>query len=987
MANPHLVTLEPDSEEYAAVRCTLSNSTQSFGTVSGVVIQKVDCPEVYKRFERVCRKKLKVTGWCNIHALGSENDAENISKRGFVLNKGVGGFEFRVGVVTESLVPKLMDPHVEHTLLYSDIAIGRSYVNDKKLHEQTLPQGYDSFYVPPKPLDRDGDGHFDIFEYQQAASFDSRDPSEYEHKYFVKDPIQVLPKYVIKFHFLGHTAKPLKIVTHKGKSAEGRTPQEADESSMDEYAFFDPYAHRPVKLRDKLTAFASQTVLVTVEEAYRQALSDFQSEDRLIEGKKQWLEGQLDVIEAKVRQVNVNYAEVVEQVEEAAAAAKKELEQLTHDKLEALLSAEIEIRRQKEHLAWMDGILQKTAHVCSAKIEKALSAPRGGSAGAEESKTKQSAVENSRAVNASQLSFLESWKHATQVRNNAVRVKPIDHIDAIRDVTPNIRIKTNFEIYQSTSSIEKNTADKHGNRIGAPRGPLADTLDAVEDSAYFTEAEEFAKRESVHPLLSPVLDLETEKIQSALRHLISHPEAQALPRVIHKPIKSRNDYSIPLLVDLLGPDGNASAMMNLQEIRSKKSDVIDKGPSALKSMYYSQLDKLLGKAPPLARDSAVEDEKRDKEKMMKLKAVKDRAAKAEAARKKVLERNKKEELDLKKQEEDIAEQKARTKFQEQQEAMRLSKLAWSASKTSVSESAVLDPSLKSAQTMTATPAVSKGTILGAHESGDVADSVPTQRLQQGSRYSPEALKEAVKMYTGAMGVSSLSYTGEKRRAKIYASIYEKESKKMIARLARSSMLNEVEAENLYFSVPFFSTPPTIERLYSMSQQANGVGQGDHGTEDFSLTKMYEMCLQNAFPSIILIRTAEFVFGAYLTHPLRVTKEANWQGTPSCFIFSITVDSKFPFHGRAPARESQSNAGGARSSSSASFLCEHKQLSIGNGDIIIRDGGMGTSNLEMCYGLGFSVNSPEAQCMLAGVSEYRVDDLEVWALQSGRDLAA
>ena len=149
--------------------------------------------------------------------------------------------------------------------------------------------------------------------------------------------------------------------------------------------------------------------------------------------------------------------------------------------------------------------------------------------------------------------------------------------------------------------------------------------------------------------------------------------------------------------------------------------------------------------------------------------------------------------------------------------------------------------------------------------------------------------------------------------------------------------------------------------------------------------MYEKCLQNRFPSIMLIRTGEFVFGAYLTHPLRVTNKSDWQGTPSCFIFSITVDAKFAYHGRAPARKTLSDAGGAHSSSPASFLCEHEQISIGNGDIIIRDGGVGTSNLEMCYGLGFSVNSPEAQCMLAGVSgEYRVDDLEVWALQSGRE---
>ena len=312
---------------------------------------------------------------------------------------------------------------------------------------------------------------------------------------------------------------------------------------------------------------------MTVEEAYRQALNDYQSEDRLIEGKKQWLEGQLDVIEAKVRQVNLNYAEVLQQIEEAAATAKEELERLTYEKLEALLSAEIEIRREKEHLAWMDSVLQKTAHVCSAKIEKALASRASEGETSGESKamgsSTTSAVANSRAVNASQLSFLESWKYATQLRNNSVRVKPTEHIDAIREVTPNIRIKTNFELYHSSGQGDKGKDVKGRNgkmdgkhSTGAPRGPLADTLDHVEGNSYYTETVQAAQGESVHPLLASVLDMETDKIQSVLLNMVNNPDAQPLPRVVYNrpPMTrdTREEYSIPLSWTYWDPRGMLS---------------------------------------------------------------------------------------------------------------------------------------------------------------------------------------------------------------------------------------------------------------------------------------------------------------------------------------------------------------------------------------------------------------------------------------------
>ena len=160
---PALELLEPTSEEYASGRNTLANSCQHLGKATSVVIYKINDSETAQRFDKTCRKKMKVSGWANMAHLGSENEVGNLSTRGFVFGKGMTGLEFRVGIISDQLIPKILDPSIEHTLVYSDLGIGRSYIEDCNLHVREIPDGYDSFYVPHKPLDRDQDGHFDVF--------------------------------------------------------------------------------------------------------------------------------------------------------------------------------------------------------------------------------------------------------------------------------------------------------------------------------------------------------------------------------------------------------------------------------------------------------------------------------------------------------------------------------------------------------------------------------------------------------------------------------------------------------------------------------------------------------------------------------------------------------------------------------------------------------------------------------------------------------
>ncbi len=63
----------------------------------------------------------------------------------------------------------------EKILLYCEVAVGRSYVYDGNPNLRQIPEGYNSFYIPTKQLDRNNDGDFNLEEYHAAANFDGRD--------------------------------------------------------------------------------------------------------------------------------------------------------------------------------------------------------------------------------------------------------------------------------------------------------------------------------------------------------------------------------------------------------------------------------------------------------------------------------------------------------------------------------------------------------------------------------------------------------------------------------------------------------------------------------------------------------------------------------------------------------------------------------------------------------------------------------------------
>jgi len=128
--------------------------------------------------------------------------------------------------------------------------------------------------------------------------------------------------------------------------------------------------------------------------------------------------------------------------------------------------------------------------------------------------------------------------------------------------------------------------------------------------------------------------------------------------------------------------------------------------------------------------------------------------------------------------------------------------------------------------------------------------------------------------------------------------------------------------------------------------------------------------------VVALRSGNFTFGAYLSHPLHLS--GVWNGSPTCFIFSSTLGIKFSYHGRLSPRDAITDG---ESRQASGFYADLENFFVGNGDIIISgDLKTGVSRLESSYGIGLERESLEAKCMLAGSEKFIIDAVEFWSIQ-------
>lgn len=416
--------LETRSDEYEAVRFAISAASQHVGAVSKLEVWKIDNPDLNYKYERKSSGMLRLQSFVSADTLSSENTVEAVCSRGYYLGVGPNaGALFTTGVINLPNRDATFAGDLQFILF--DVAVGRSYAFDGGLATAVIPPGYDSLYIPEQPLDRNKDGKFSLQEYQTAASFDNRDPSKYAHKYYVKDANQVMPKYVLRFRL--SRAKNVRLDESVTSPSVGS-----------ELRFVDPVTLKTAQeLMPNRSAAASgnnnmndslDKRLMPIEKVFAQAVTDmnYLESDATSMNKRQWMDKQLAVIEDKVQEINLNYADIADAIDEMAQQAKNKLQQLVREKLELCLSMEIELRRQSEQLQWLQAAVAQDLQ----RYQHALVDAQG----------------NEPLRRSLMLDFLKQWKQYLLLRNHILRTKPTE-LQALSGVHGDVKIQGDVQIF------------------------------------------------------------------------------------------------------------------------------------------------------------------------------------------------------------------------------------------------------------------------------------------------------------------------------------------------------------------------------------------------------------------------------------------------------------------------------------------------------------------------------------------------------------
>ena len=102
------------------------------------------------------------------------------------------------------------------------------------------------------------------------------------------------------------------------------------------------------------------------------------------------------------------------------------------------------------------------------------------------------------------------------------------------------------------------------------------------------------------------------------------------------------------------------------------------------------------------------------------------------------------------------------------------------------------------------------------------------------------------------------------------------------------------------------------------------------------------------------------------------------GNPKCFLFSLSLDLKIPYHGRHKLPSSDTT--GSRQSHHDCQCAGPDYVQFGSKDLCLKgDFSACTSELEYSYGIGLVKDGEHAKSLLAGASVFKADQVEAWAL--------
>ncbi len=202
--------------------------------------------------------------------------------------------------------------------------------------------------------------------------------------------------------------------------------------------FFDPVDYKAVSVRDKMMGQNTSRRLIPIDQAFRQALAEFEDEDQHLNGKRVWLERQLSEVDDTLRAVNLNYASCHEALTTAYENAVAQLQSMTKQKLDCILSAELELRRQYEQIMWGESFISGQVSTASANAGKTDASKK--------------------------IEFLKLWKSHVVHRNAVCRFKTVE-TEVLKTIKPDIVVKTDLKVGKSElkdSSVAQPERDQGG---------------------------------------------------------------------------------------------------------------------------------------------------------------------------------------------------------------------------------------------------------------------------------------------------------------------------------------------------------------------------------------------------------------------------------------------------------------------------------------------------------------------------------------------
>ncbi len=1039
--------LDKFSDEFQMMEYYVTLSLGQRHELAKLDVWKVTNSELELNFDRRWPSTRRTVAWKSISEIPVPM-AKVLAKDGFTFSAATG-MDFWVGNMnineggydksnTSFAANGRSFPSQELSFVYSDVVLGNSRAIDESRVSLPVPTGYDTVWVSDKAFDTNQDGEFSLMEYRDAANFGNRPASKYSHRFIVKDKNRVMPRYVVRFTIcpVGSKVKPIPTVADRAAAA----------SSMCE-----PTTLAVIQGND--TRNLSQHMM-PVGQAYDQCVLETKKVDPTLKAVKAGIDSLLGDMDEKVRAINLAYAKGYKAIQEAAAVAQQQLQLQTKEKLEQVLSIEVELRRQAEHVGWMEDFLANRIAAAKAVISPSADAATAG----------VGQVYSGTVGTTDVVDFLKTYKSHLSYRLGVSKAKPSEIQSVLKSLYADVTVEPNIKVYLSKKpnapSVVRSEAGGSGAAAGAAAGstqiggagagagagagdmndPNAATMTNWDPPAA-ESVPEVPKAPEPQPFARKLSALESYIISSSAKHAYTAPPSlrnedgvpasvqpwmdMSMERIAASISSVVRDTKLPLPLSITRPLGVGAQYINstagdrnasiyrLSAMAGDPKEGILGGHGGKKQSRVSALfgNNFQGQLAPESQNEAPPNVSRSSRQGQGASALFARDDPATAQQQQFankVENGKKRGTIMSGASFNFGmtpelESAFNAQLVMEEEARAGAVLSSGDGRGVYPRDGDIGQGMMG-QPLAATREEEEELAIG--RSREVAMSVGDARRQEtsnklasspflqqragvGQPLSPivERARQMSKMSinqelrdTKAEHMKKAGYSDpvdQKSTARRLAKNYSlsDQSRRRIDQIGTrikdirdefifqgSELVHDIEAQHLYFVLPFLAGVPKPRLAYST-----------RSSQRRSLDALYASVAKLNKPVVLVVQSGSYTFGCYLSAPLVLT--GRWCGSPASFLFSLTLDVKIPYHGeRVPELD------GPDSSHSYAFYADIDRLLVGNGDLVI-DSSLreGSSDLEGCYGAGLEVGGVEAAHLLAGSVKFPIDDVEVWAL--------